>query len=414
MRTRNSMSTPWRAMVGVLLCTCTYLAGCASLPSRPELARITADEILAGSVLGLTEDHSAPIDSREILALNAEMRAYVDEHVAIGADKAVRLQQLTRAVVNSGRLKLEYDETTRIAAAAFEERRGNCLSFSSMFLAMARYANLDAHFQEVDTPPDWSLRDDTFVLNRHVNVLVDMGRDSRKRSRTGSLVRRSIGRGARIVDFNMADFRTSYDRRRISDERLLSHYYNNVAVERMHEGDVAAALGHFRRAIESDPSFSPSWTNLGILYMRNGRSAYAEASHLQALKVDASDLVAMSNLASLYERLGDQERATAYRAKVVRHRNENPYYQFHLAREAFRTEDYDVAIGHLEEAISEKDNEDQFYLLLGRTHLKKGDLQAAQGWLARAEEVAATDVLKRRYASKMAVLTQAQDWETPR
>jgi Flp pilus assembly protein TadD len=230
----------------------------------------------------------------------------------------------------------------------------------------------------------------------------------------GSLVRRSIGRGARIVDFNMDDFRTTYDRRRISDERLLAHYYNNVAVERMQEGDVAAALGHFRRAIENDPSFSPSWTNLGILYMRNGHPAHAEAAHLLALTKDPSDLVAMSNLASLYDQQGRRARAAAYRARVVDHRNKNPYYRFHLAREAFRTEDYDAAIGHLEEAIRGKENEDQFYFLLGTSYLKKGDPQAARHWLAQAEAVAATDALKRRYASKMALLTRGQGGDEPR
>jgi Flp pilus assembly protein TadD len=283
-----------------------------------------------------------------------------------------------------------------------------------MFAAMARHADLDAHFQEVDTPPDWSLRDDTLVLNLHVNVLVDMGRGQRKQKSIDSLIRRSISRSVRIVDFNMGDFRTSYDRRRISDERLLAHYFNNVAVERMQEGDVAAALGHFRGAIENDPTFSPAWTNLGILYARSGHLAHAEAAHLLALKENPSDLVAMSNLASLYERQGHRAQATAYRARVVDHRNRNPYYRFHLAREAFRTEDYDVAIGHLEQAIRVKENDDRFYFLLGSSYLKKGDLEAAQRWLARGKAVAVTDALKRRYASKMAVLTAAQGSETPR
>jgi Flp pilus assembly protein TadD len=223
-----------------------------------------------------------------------------------------------------------------------------------------------------------------------------------------------MGAGVRIVDFNIDNFRTSYDRRRISDARLLAHFYNNVAVERMQGADTVAALGHFRRAIESDPSFSPAWTNLGILYMRNGHPAYAEAAHLHALKVDSSDLVAMSNLAGLYERQGDRARAARYRERVVTHRNKNPYYRFHLAREAFRTEDYAAAIEHLEKAIRVKRNEDQFYSLLGVSYLKEGDPKAARRWLARAEAVAATDDLKRRYASKMALLTREQSQNGPR
>jgi Flp pilus assembly protein TadD len=112
----------------------------------------------------------------------------------------------------------------------------------------------------------------------------------------------------------------------------------------------------------------------------------------------------MSNLAGLYERRGDRERAAWYRNRVRDHRNKNPYYSFQLAREAFSAEDYDAAIDHLKKASRGKKNEDQFYFLLGMSYLKKGDPNAARRWLSRAEEVAATDVLKRRYASKLDIL----------
>ncbi len=122
----------------------------------------------------------------------------------------------------------------------------------------------------------------------------------------------------------------------------------------------------------------------------------------------------MSNLASLYERQGARERAAAYHGRLIELRRENPYYWFHLAREAYLTENFDAAIGHLKKAIRRKRNEDQFYFLLAKSYLKKGDLRAARRWLARAEAVAATDVLKRRYASKMALLTGAQGRTRPR
>ena len=159
---------------------------------------------------------------------------------------------------------------------------------------------LDVGYQEVDVPPDWSFKDDAFVLNRHVDVLVDLGKE-----------------GEHVVDFNMDDFRTSYDRRRISDARALAHFYNNMAVERMQAGDAASALLYFRKATGHDPLFSPAWTNLGMLYWRKGHPDHAEAAYLQALKADERDLVAMSNLASLYERRGDRRGRPAYRIEVI-------------------------------------------------------------------------------------------------
>ena len=318
------------------------------------------------------------------------MQDFLDEHVARTAARVPRLRQLAYAIISGGSFRLEYDERTRTASETFRARRGNCLSFSNMFVAMARQVGLDVGYQEVDVPPDWSFRDDAFVLNRHVDVLVDLGKE-----------------GEHVVDFNMDDFRTSYDRRRISDARALAHFYNNMAVERMQAGDTASALLYFRKATGHDPLFSPAWTNLGMLYWRKGHPDYAEAAYLQALKADERDLVAMSNLASLYERRGDQERAALYRKRVIDHRQRNPYYRFQLAREAFQAQDYDVAISHLKYAIRKKKNEDQFYFLMGLSHLKKGDERAVRRWLSRAKEVAATDALKRRYTSKLDNLLSA-------
>ncbi len=338
----------------------------------------------------MAQDSPALVDDDAVLAVSANMQDFLSAHVARKADRVTRVRQLAYAIVGAHTFGLEYDETTRTASETFRTRRGNCLSFSNMFVAMARRVGLDADFQEVDVPPDWSFKDDTFVLNRHVDVLVDLGKD-----------------GEHVVDFNMDDFRTTYDRRRISDARALAHFYNNIAVERMQAGDPASALLYFRRATGHDPLFSPAWTNLGILYLRKGHPDHAEAGYLQALRADGGDLVAMSNLASLYEGRGDQERAAMYRNRVTHHRQRNPYYRFQLAREAFLAQDYAGAIRHLNDAIRGKKNEDQFYYLLGLTYVKKGDEQAARRWLSRAEEVAATDALKRRYASKIDILLPA-------
>ena len=260
---------------------------------------------------------------------------------------------------------------------------------------MARSVGLNASYQEVDIPPDWTLDNDVFILNRHVNVLIEMGQLD-----------------DRVVDFNIDDFRSSYDTRLIPDTRARAHYFNNIGVEHMQRGETAQALANFRRAIaDNDRQFSPAWTNLGTLYLREGYPAYAEAAYLQALKVDKNDSVAMSNLARLYEREGDAERAALFRKKVSRHRNQNPYYRYNLAREAYAAQNYNAAISHLRYAIGKKNNEDQFYFLLGMCYLQKGNAPTARRWLARAEQVAATDALKRRYSSKLEMLLSEMERE---
>ena len=386
---RASVSVVVRVRAALVLLVALALA-CASAPSGRDRAGITPDELQAGAPLGAEQESPALVDEEAVLAVSAEMQDFLSAHVARTADRATRLRRLARAIVGKGTFGLEYEETTRTASETFRTRRGNCLSFSTMFVAMARHVGLSADYQEVDVPPDWSFKDDAFVLNRHVNVLVDLGKE-----------------GEHVVDFNMDDFRTTYDRRAISDARALAHFYNNMAVERMQAGDTASALISFRRATVHDPRFSPAWTNLGILYLRKGHPDYAEAAYRQALKADGGDLVAMSNLANLYERRGDEERAALYRNRVADHRQRNPYYRFQRAREAFDAQGYDTAIRHLDYAIRRKKNEDRFYFLLGLCYLKKGDQPAARRWMSRAEEVSATDALKRRYSSKIDILLSA-------
>jgi Flp pilus assembly protein TadD len=259
-----------------------------------------------------------------------------------------------------------------------------------MFVAMAREAGLKVYFQEVDIPPDWSMQGDIYVLSRHMNVYVDLGYH-----------------GEHIVDFNIDDFRSTYDRTKVSDERALAHFYSNRGVERFQAGDKVEAFLFFRQAIEFDQSFAPAWNNLGILYSRNGHRDFAEASFLQALEVQRGGLLPMSNLAGLYEEKGDPERAEYYRDRVSYHRSRNPYYQYFLAREAFQERNYDEAISYLQRAIRQKEWEDSFYFLLGLSYLQIGEEEKARRWLAKAEEVAEGDALKRNYHNKLELLLSA-------
>lgn len=347
-----------------------------------ERTEISPEELLAGAVLGSSPGMSAPVTDDQVLAVTLEMRAFVDDHVHRKAADQIKLRELIEAIINTKTFALEFDDRTRTASEAFERRTGNCLSFSNLFVALAREVGLMASFQEVDLPPDWSLDNDVFVLNRHVNVRVDLD-----------------PLGAHVVDFNIDDFRASYETRTISDTRARAHYYNNMGVQSMQAGDTAAAVAYFRKALaDNDREFSPAWTNLGTLYLRLGHSAHAEAAYLQALKVDRDEVVAMSNLAGLYERQGDPRRAAAYRKRVIHHRMQNPYYRFQRAGEAYGAGDWDVAIGHLKFAVRRKPTEARFCDLMARCYRGKGDERAAARWQARTEELAAAGALRRRHA----------------
>ncbi len=377
-------------------CLCLILlAGCTA---QPESLRspITPAMLIAGQPLtGGLEPQALP--DADILGLDPAMRRFIAERMAPDGSSRRRLRELLRVLLQDEGFVIEYAERTYTAAETFQLRRANCLAFTNLFVALAREAGLTVQFQEVDLPPDWSGSGGLLIQNRHINTRVEIE-----------------GRGEQVVDFNMADFRTSYARRVISDERARAHYYSNVGVERMRAGETLRALLNFRKAIAADPRFSPAWINLGVLYQRAGSRSWAEAAWSHALDLDPQELVALSNLERLYRAEGRAAAADALRGRLERHRQQNPYYRFQLAEAAFAAANFKDAISHLRYAISRKQNEDQFYALLGLAYLRYGDATSAQRWLARAEAVAVDETLKDRYHSKLELLRQHQEAVRPR
>ena len=363
--------------------TILCLGACASPGIAPESRTLSAEVLLRASPLtGGTDVPELP--DIDVLRVNAAMQAFLDEHVDRENGSTLKVHDLVYAIISEGSFGLEYDEITRTADETFDTRLGNCLSFTNMFVAMAREVGIEAAYQEIEIPPSWSQEGGVYILSRHVNIVVDLG-----------------GGTMREVDFNIDDFQSSYDRRPISDERALAHYYSNVGAEHLQTNELPEALRYFRKALDSDKDFAPAWSNLGALYSLAGLFDYAEAAYVKALQINPREAVAMSNLGQLYEYLGKVELANWYNALTDRHRQRNPYYRYHLAHDAFLARDYETAIDNLKYAVRKKKNEDTFYFLMGLSYLKNGNEPAARRWLKKAEQVAQDDGLKRNYHSKL-------------
>jgi Flp pilus assembly protein TadD len=376
----------WGAGLLVLL-----LAGCAAAPERLAGTGPSPEELLEGGPL--TGGAVAPdLPDVDVLALDDVMRAFIAARVPEKGPDGYRLRKLLEGLIHDDAIAVAYAEKTYTVAEAFHLRRANCLAYTNLFIALAREAGLRVRYQEVDVPPDWSRSGGLLVQNRHMNAVVDLGDQPEQ-----------------IVDFNMADFRLSYDRRPISDQRARAHYHSNVGAERLEAGDRIEALQHFRKALALEPGFVPAWINLGTLYQRAGKPAWAEAAWRQALRAEPGEPVALSNLERLYRASGRPAEADELRARVDRHRQTNPYYRYRQAEQAFAAGDYAGAIRHLRFAIQRKANEDRFYALLGLAYLRSGDPAAARRFMARAAELAADESLRQAYHSKLELLRRDQE-----
>ena len=357
-------------------------AGPGPAPSQAAQAYSRA-ALLDGSVLGLPPELKPP--APQLLAVNDDMRAFLAEHTPRKANKKQKVEQILRAILDDG-LRLDYNLFhTLTAEEAFYTREGNCMSFTNLFVALAREAGIPARFQEVEVPPTWEARNETWLYNKHLNAVVD------------------LPGGSMMVDFAMESFDTEYKRHLLDDEEVQARYHNNMGVHLMMDHEFTSAYLHFSRAVSLAPDTGYFWTNLGSLYRRAGEEAAAEAAYLRAIDV-SREPAAMSNLARLYRQQDKENLAVWYEGKVELFRLHNPYYLHELALQAFEAGDYPLAVSRSRSALRLDKAQHEIYRLLGLSYVALGQLDDAGEAFTAAARLAESDEQKAGYSKKIRLL----------
>jgi Flp pilus assembly protein TadD len=371
-------------LVGICLGACTPL-----VVTAPD----STDDLLSGQVLFGELIDISDIRTDGILALNDEMRDYVASKVKGASQARSRLKKLILGMIDDGLLTLDYDPNlTYTAIETFQNRQGNCLSFSILFVSLAREANLDVIFQMVDIPPSFRADGEMIVLNNHINVLV-------KGVRSDVNFLRDY-----VVDFNTAEYNGNYDTRKVTDNYAIALYYSNVAVESMQAGNSKNAFRYLKKGIETDPAIAGLWVNLGALYSRYEHYNMAEQAYRQALSVQPSNKSALVNLASTLHYLGHEEESEYYLKKVAYYRDHNPYYHYFQAQTAYQRNELEDALAYLAEAIRLKRDEHQFYFLRGLVHNQMREYDLAAKDFRKARDTAEKAQLIAGYTRKLQAL----------
>ena len=95
------------------------------------------------------------IENVDLLGVSASMKRFIGNYAPKDMANGRKAWNLAYAALDPILLNFDYDPSLTLTAAdTFNRRAGNCLSFSNMFIAMAREAGLKAWFQEVKLPPN--------------------------------------------------------------------------------------------------------------------------------------------------------------------------------------------------------------------------------------------------------------------
>ena len=388
----------WLRLKQILLILLLPLAACSTLkttyvapPSKIDLEKVLAlPESIPEQLLSEFDD--------DLLALTQNMKKFVASNVPEGASREARLDRLFSAISSNPDHKITYDSMATLTAAdTFEKRRGNCLSFSAMFIALAREAGLQASFQQVDVPPMWdALSDEVLIQYRHVNVKVKL-RDN------------SDG----VIDFRVDRYSETFPRKILSDNEGLALYYSNIGMQYVVEGDYDRAFVASMRALEADADTAFIWSNMGIVQRRLGNLALAEISYRQALQLDPYHWSALSNLAYVYDEYGNTERADELRHLSNNYKLRDPYYRYALAQYSYRKGDYQEAIDLLNISIARRRFEHRFYYLRALSFWGQGNKKSAIQNVKKAISVSRsrsirsqeTQIIQARYENSL------ESWE---
>lgn len=304
------------------------------------------------------------------MALPPELRTKLHEAVLAGdPPPTVRFQRLAHFIVSDDGLGMTYQENaTYTVSEAYATRQANCLTFTLLVLALAREAGLEAYPQELGETLSWREVDGTVYRDNHINTGIRVGGH-----------RYTIDPAADLVLLQQAPTIVSH-------ERLLAHYYNNVAVDRLQEGRLSVAMQDMAVALALDPRYATLWSNVGVMHLRSGDTDAAEHAYQKALALDPKDASALFNMVQLLDRRGDR-REEYYRQRLARVEQNDPLQQYLEALDFERAKDYPHAIAHLQHAIQIKQDEDRFYAALARVYQSAGDTRRASSALARAQSL---------------------------
>lgn len=312
----------------------------------------------------------------DLLAVTPEMEEFLERYILQYANERTRLHLLSNSMTSAGVLGFEYDDSrTLTAAEAFDTRSGNCIGFSNMMIALAREAGLKSHYQEIIRRPVWSSRDDTVLLLKHVNVVIE-------------------GRNFDYV-MDISDVRVNQmtQRRIVEDNYVKALYLNNLGAEALFSNDLPTAYAYMKAAIAIDPNMTDSWVNMGVVLGRNEQLNDTVKVLQRALQIDPNQYSAMNNLYEIYIEQGDMLAAESLQTRVDRYRRANPYYLLHLSDEAVELKQFQESMSLLQKALKKRDDDHVLHYALAKTQYLSGEKDAAETSLVRARQLAPEDIL---------------------
>jgi Flp pilus assembly protein TadD len=232
------------------------------------------------------------------------------ERAVEGGGSRSEIQRLIRvqdAMFEDGAFDFAYDGgQTLTARQAFEVRRGNCISFTALFVSLTRSIGVPTRLMSVEGVSQVGRDGDLVVINRHVVAAFSSGSD------------------VAIFDFDLTSEGDLVGRKILDDVEASAMFHNNLGGTALRDGDRLSAMRHFRITTTLWEDWPVGWVNLGVTYSHLGEDDKALGAYNRALMADPGNSSALMNMAYIYMRIGRKEEARIARLAAVE-TTDNPY-----------------------------------------------------------------------------------------
>lgn len=319
----------------------------------------------------LLDDIETPQPEDHLLHLPDAIRQQLSTVIPSNWSQTRRFRALRRYLFDENERNIQYKaEATLTAADTFEQRQGNCISVSNLFVASARYLGIDARYQTVWVRPTWENQGTTMIRYEHIVAVgrLDTGDDY-------------------VVDFLPEFSRSERGKEEISDRQALALFHNNLGAEAFVKRRLNQAERELLLAAKLWPENSDTWNNLGAAWRRLEKLDLAEASYKRALRLEHNNYSALANLTQFYLGQNRRDEAEQFLKRVTRYYRRNPYYYYYMAQLMYRESQYIEALNQINTALRLKGDDPDFYQAKSVIYRKLGDTEKADELAAEAATI---------------------------
>jgi tetratricopeptide (TPR) repeat protein len=324
------------------------LSTACAQPAAPPRPRTAAQILAQGRSEGL-----ALVDP---LALDDTIKRAADKIVSASDPPEVRLRVLMRYLGSSGHINFEYlTDQSLTAQQAFHQRRGDCMAYTNLFIALSRHLGVRTQFVHVRYVRHYYERNNSFFVSSHVAAGYGHG--------PNTII---VDFSNQVSNWNLALYEP------IDDSKALALYYNNVAVGDMIGGRTETAKQLFEFWLEHVPDVAELHNNYGVLLNRMRR--YTEA--LTVLRSAAERFPTSESLLTnglwAARGAGRRDLMAEFQQRSQRLEQTDPFFLFALGLGFYESDRYMQAALHLERAREVKPDSPVILAWLTRAYFAAG------------------------------------------